>query len=165
VVGAVLSRFVGGGPLLVVSGVVLGIIGVRILAPIPPPGGPLANARRRAPVVIPVAAVIGVFTGLLANGGGFLLVPLYVVVLGLTMPESAGTSLVVIAALTVPTLLSHLLLGHIRWAVSEPFALGAVPGALLGTVVTRHVNSEKLRTAFGWLLIVFAVYFVARQLA
>jgi len=164
IVGALLSRLVGGGPLLLASGVVLGIIGLRILVPIPGTERVRGHARRRRGFVVGVAAVIGVFTGLLANGGGFLLVPLYVVVLGLTMPESAGTSLVVIAVLAVPTLASHLLLGHIRWSVAAPFALGAVPGALAGTVVTRRVRSDSLRQAFGCLLIVFAVYFVAHQL-
>ena len=104
------------------------------------------------------------FTGLLANGGGFLLVPLYVVVLGLTMPESAGTSLVVIAVLAVPTLVTHWRLGHIDWSVAGAFALGAVPRALAGTAVTPHVRSEGLRRAFGVLLIAFAVYFVTHQM-
>jgi uncharacterized membrane protein YfcA len=164
IVGALLSRAVGGGPLLVASGVVLAIIGVRILLPIPEADRVRGRARRRRGFVVPAAAVIGVFTGLLANGGGFLLVPLYVVVLGLTMPRSAGTSLVVIAVLAVPTLVTHLLLGHVRWSVAAPFALGAVPGALAGTVVTRRVSTDNLRKAFGWLLIGFSLYFLVHQL-
>ena len=60
----------------------------------------------------------------------FLLVPLFVLVLGLTMPESAATSLVVIAVLSVPTLATHWALGHIDWSVAAAFAAGAVPGAV-----------------------------------
>ena len=83
-----MSKYVGGQSLLIASGVVLGAVGVRILLPLSE--GRLAGiARRRPGVVIPIAAAIGLFTGLLANGGGFLLVPLFVMVLGLTMPESA----------------------------------------------------------------------------
>ena len=163
IVGALLSRLVGGGALLVASGVVLAIVGIRILVPIPDADRLRGHARRRPGFVVPAAAMIGVFTGLLANGGGFLLVPLYVIVLGLTMPRSAGTSLVVIAVLAVPTLVTHLVLGHVRWSVAAPFALGAVPGALIGTVVTRHASTDNLRKAFGCLLIVFAVYFTAHQ--
>jgi uncharacterized protein len=142
---------------------VLGVIGARILAPIPENERIRGLARRRRGFVIAVAALIGLFAGLLANGGGFLLVPLYVVVLGLTMPESAGTSLVVIAVLAVPTFLSHWLLGHIRWSIAGPFTLGAVPGALVGTIVTRHAQSDRLRMAFGCLLLAFAAYFVIHQ--
>jgi uncharacterized membrane protein YfcA len=163
IVGALLSRVVGGRTLLIASGVVLGIIGLRILRPIPEQERIRGRARRQRGFVIPVAALIGVLTGMLANGGGFLLVPLYVVVLGLTMPESAGTSLVVIAVLAVPTLASHWALGHIRWSVAGPFALGAVPGALAGSVLTRHIQQESLRKAFGLLLVTFAVFFVVQQ--
>ena len=74
IVGALLSKYVGGRPLLIASGVVLAAVGVRLLLPLPE--GRLAGlARRRAGVVVPAAAAIGLFTGLLANGGGFLLVP------------------------------------------------------------------------------------------
>jgi uncharacterized membrane protein YfcA len=143
---------------------VLGVIGVRVLWPVDEDERLLGRARRRREIVIPAAVVIGVFTGLLANGGGFLLVPLYVVVLGLTMPESAGTSLVVIATLSVPTLATHWGLGHIDWAVAGAFSIGAVPGTLIGTRLTGRVKSAQLRKAFGVLLLGFALYFLARQI-
>ncbi len=163
IAGALLSRVVGGGPLLTASGVVLAVVGVRMLLPADENDRIRGRARRRAGVVIPAAAAIGVFTGLLANGGGFLLVPLYVVVLGLTMPESAGTSLMVIAALAVPTFITHWLLGHIVWKVAGAFAAGAVPGTLVGTLLTRRATSGTLRRAFAVLLILFACYFVVHQ--
>jgi uncharacterized membrane protein YfcA len=72
-------------------------------------------------VVVPAAAAIGLFTGLLANGGGFLLVPLFVLVLGLTMPESAGTSLVVIAVLALPTLEVDPGVVEVQWRSSASF--------------------------------------------
>lgn len=164
VVGALLSPWVGGRLLLIASGIVLAIVGLRILARIPESKRLAGRARRRAGVVVPAAAGIGLFTGLLANGGGFLLVPLFVVVLGLTMPESAGTSLVVIAVLAVPTLVTHWALGHIDWAVAGPFAAGAVPAAPVGAWMAPRVGGDRLKTAFGVLLVAFAVYFVAHQL-
>jgi len=163
IAGALLSRAVGGKPLLFASGVVLAVVGVRMLLPGDENERIRGRGRRRAGVVIPAALAIGVFTGLLANGGGFLLVPLYVVVLGLTMPQSAGTSLVVIGALAVPTFITHWILGHIAWHAAGAFALGAVPGTLIGTLLTRRVESDRLRRAFAVLLIVFAGYFIARQ--
>ncbi|HEX2700092.1 MAG TPA: sulfite exporter TauE/SafE family protein [Acidimicrobiales bacterium] len=164
VAGALLSREVGGKALLVASGLMLAVVGFRIVLPIPSDKRLAGRARRRAAVVVPAAAAIGLFTGLLANGGGFLLVPLFVLVLGLTMPESAGTSLVVIAALSVPTLVSHWLLGHIDWSVSLPFAAGAVPGAFTGSVTVAHVAADRLRRAFGLLLMGFSAFFVVYRL-
>jgi len=162
VVGGLLSRYVGGRALLIASGVVLAVVGLRILLPIPE-GRLAGHARRRAGVVIPAAAAVGLMTGLLANGGGFLLVPLFVLVLGLTMPESAGTSLVVISVLSIPTLATHWAIGHIDWAVAGAFAAGAVPGAAIGSSLAPRVPAEAMKRGFGMLLIAFAIYFVVRE--
>ena len=163
IVGALLSRYVGGRSLLVVSGVVLALVGARILWPLPEERLAL-QTRRRLAVVVPAAAAIGLATGLLANGGGFLLVPLFVLVLGLTMPESAGTSLVVIAVLSIPTLATHWALGHINWTIAAAFALGSIPGAALGSRVAQYLPADAMKRAFGVLLIGFAIYFVGRQI-
>jgi uncharacterized membrane protein YfcA len=163
ILGALLSRYVGGRALLIASGVVLAVVGVRILWPLPETR--LAHrARRRPEVVIPAAAAIGLVTGMLANGGGFLLVPLFVLVLGLTMPESAGTSLVVIAVLSIPTFTTHWELGHIDWTIAAAFAAGSIPGALAGSLLAQRLPAEAMKRGFGMLLIAFAVYFVARQI-
>ena len=61
------------------------------------------------------SAGVGLFTGLLANGGRFLLVPMYLLIFGLQMREAAGTSFLVIAALAVPTLATRWALGHVDW--------------------------------------------------
>ncbi len=162
ILGAFLSGEVGGDGLLIASGVVLAAVGLRILMPLPEPGAQ-ALARRQPGVVIPAAAGIGFFTGLLANGGGFLLVPLFVLVLGFTMPESAGTSLAIIAVLSIPTLITHWALGHIVWAVALAFALGSIPGAAAGSRLAQHLPSEAMKKGFGILLLLFAAYFIARQ--
>ena len=163
IVGALLSRYVSGRALLVASGLVLALVGVRVLFPLPEERFALHN-RRRPSVVVPAAAAIGLVTGLLANGGGFLLVPLFVLVLGLTMPESAGTSLVVIAALSVPTLVTHWALGHIDWAVAGAFAAGSIPGAGAGSMLAQRLPTEAMKRAFGILLISFAAYFIVHVL-
>lgn len=163
VIGALGSRYVGGRALLIASGVVLAAVGGRILLPLP--ADVAAGRGRQTPgIVIPAAAGIGLFTGLLANGGGFLLVPLFVLILGLTMPESAGTSLVVIAVLSIPTLATHWALGHIDWAVAAAFAAGAIPGAAGGSRLAQHLPAEAMKRGFGILLIAFAVFFVVRQI-
>ena len=163
VIGAVASRWVGGPVLLVASGVVLLVVGLRILCP----GAPVAQevaARRRASLafVTVAASGIGFASGLLANGGGFLLVPLFLLALGLDMNEAAGTSLVVAVALTVPTLAIHTVVGDIDWLIAGLFGLGLVPGALVGSRLAPRLPTAPLRTAFGVLLLGFAVWFLAR---
>lgn len=164
VVGGLLSRVIGGHALLVASGVVLGVVGLRVLRPIGPKTAANGERRQRSiGLVVGGAAIVGFFTGLLANGGGFLLVPLYLVVLGMPMRASSGTSLIVVAALSVPTLLTHWALGNIDWAVAAAFAAGSIPAAWVGGHLARHVDGSRLRISFGLLLVVFAGYFILHQ--
>lgn len=164
VAGAIASRWVGGPVLLIASGLVLFVVGLRIVRP----GvavDPLVAARRRADTTFIVLCAIGIgfASGLLANGGGFLLVPLFLLALGLDMNEAAGTSLVVAAALTIPTLATHTLVGDIDWAIAGVFALGLIPGALVGGRLAPRLPTARLRFAFGIILLGFAVWFLIRQ--
>jgi uncharacterized membrane protein YfcA len=113
--------------------------------------------------VVPVASAgVGFMAGLLANSGGFLLVPLFLLVLGLGMRAAAGTSLVVAAALSVPTLLAHWAMGNIDWRLAAVLAVGLVPGSLLGSRLAQRVPQGGVQRAFGVVLAVFAVWFLAR---
>ncbi len=161
VVGALLSRSVGGPTLLIVSGIVLVVIGQRVIRPIDTVMRARGtNRRRNRPILVLVSAGIGLLAGLLANGGGFLLVPMYLLLFGLSMRQSAGTSLLVIAVMALPTLVAHWALGHIDWRVAGAFALGAVPASAASGRFAHRLAGPRVRTAFGWFLTVSGVAFV-----
>ena len=111
-------------------------------------------------MILGTSFAVGLLTGLLANGGGFLLVPLFVVVLGMTTARAAGTSMVAVGALTIPTLAAHLALGHIDWVVALAFAAGLVPGSIISARLAPRVPAAAARRAFGILLVVFASWFL-----
>ncbi len=163
IIGALLSQAVGGTALLVASGFVLPIVGQRIIGPISDESLRTGTARRRnRPMLVVASAGVGLFTGLLANGGGFLLVPMYLVLFGLEMTEAAGTSLLVIAVLTVPTAATHWALGHIDWNVAAALAVGSIPTSTITAAWAQKMRGSALRKAFGWFLIIsgpaFAIY-------
>jgi hypothetical protein len=165
IAGALLSHAVGGSALLVGSGVVLTVVGLRMLWPITDQALIRGTSRRKnRPLLVAAAAGVGFFTGLLANGGGFLLMPLYLLVFGLRMRQAVGTSLIVIAVLAIPTLATHWALGHIDWSLAAKFAVGAVPGAVVGSRLAHRVDGPTVRRAFGWFLVVFGVAFVVYRL-
>lgn len=163
-IGALASRLVGGDRLLILSGVLLLIIGVRMLMP-DPKGSSAVRASRRenARIVIASSFGVGLLTGLLANGGGFLLVPLFVLVLGLSSIEAAGTSMVVVGILTIPTLTTHWALGNIDWTVAGGFAAGLIPASLVGAKLAQRIPAERSRLAFGVMLIGFSIWFLIRR--
>ena len=95
---------------------------------------------------------------------GFCLVPLYLLVFGLRMRAAVGTSLIVIAALSIPTLATHWALGHIDWTVAFAFAAGLLPGSVVGGNLAHRVAGPSLRRAFGWFLIGFGAFFTIYRL-
>jgi len=160
IVGALLSRLVGGPALLVGSGMVLLAVGIRVLLPIGDAARAAGEQRRQnRALLVAAAAALGIFTGLLANGGGFLLMPLYLLVFGLRMRQAVGTSLLVIAVLSIPTLATHWALGHVDWSVALAFTLGLLPASLAGAHLSDRLAGGRQRQAFGWFLIVFGLTF------
>jgi uncharacterized membrane protein YfcA len=161
VVGALLSQRVGGASLVLVSGIVLVLVGIRVVLPIADASREAGTRRRlNRPLLVGAAAAVGLFTGLLANGGAFLLMPMYLLVFGLRMRQAVGTSLLVVAALSLPTLLTHWSLGHIDWSVSAALFAGQVPGSVVGSQLAKRITGAGVaRRAFGIFLVVFGVAF------
>ena len=161
IVGALLSDRLSGPVLFTASGVALAAVGARVMRPL---SVTPATRRNGAAVVVVGAAGVGLLTGVLANGGGFLLVPLYLLVVGLSMRSAAGTSLAVITVLSIPTLIAHWMLGHIDWQVAAAFAAGTVPAAAVGARLADRMDAHSLQCAFGVVLVIFAVAFLIRQM-
>ena len=163
--GATASSIVSGQWLLIASGLLLLAVGIPMLVPARAGSGAAGAARcDRTGMVVALAAAVGFVAGLLATGGGILLVPIFVMALGFTTARAAGTSLVVAAALTIPTLTAHWFLGNIDWSVAGAFAVGMIPASFVAARVGPKLPERITRPAFGAVLLVFAVFFVARQL-
>jgi uncharacterized membrane protein YfcA len=155
--GALCSSLVPGGLMLVLSALALLLAGVRLAwaastSATPHVGSPSATA----------GAVIGVgfAAGMLANSGGFLLIPVFVLVAGLRMRQAAATSLVVAACLALPTLATHWWLGHVDWRVAALFGLGLVPGTAIGAAASRRIPAERVQRGFGGLLVAFGAWYL-----
>ena len=135
-------------------------MGVRILVP----ARPVVARRDRAALVCVLGVLVGFAAGLLSNGGGFLLVPIFLLALGLTLPEATATSLVVVTVLTVPTVLTHALIGDIDWGVALPFMVGLVPASVAGALCAPRLPVLRLQAVFGVLLVAVGGWFLVRQL-
>jgi uncharacterized membrane protein YfcA len=166
VAGALLSGRICGGALVLASGVVLVVVGVRVVLPITEASRDAGTKRRlNRPLLVAAAAGVGLFTGLLANGGAFLLMPMYLLVFGLRMRQAVGTSLLVVASLSLPTLLTHWALGHIDWGVSAALLAGQVPGSIIGSQLAKRVTGAgAARRAFGSFLNIFGILFTCYRI-
>ncbi len=157
VVGAVATHWIGGGPLVTVTEIVLAGLGLRVLLN---PHDPHEVARELAHpevVAVAVALVVGLASGLLANSGGFLLAPLFVVALRLPIKEAFGTSLVVAGALAVPGTVVHAALGHVDWALTAAFAAGSIPLAQVGVATALRTAGHRIERVYGVAITLLAV--------
>jgi hypothetical protein len=109
-------------------------------------------------------ASVGVVTGMVGAGGGFLVVPALVVLGGLPMSLAIGTSLVVVALKSFAGLAGYL--GHV--AIDWPLALlvssAAVVGSLSGARLSARVSPAVLRQGFAWFVLVMAALILFREL-
>lgn len=126
-----------------------------------------AEARDHLPIgrVIVDGLVVGVVTGLVGAGGGFLVVPALALLGGLPMPVAVGTSLLVIALKSAAGLGGYLASVQIDWPLAGAISLAAALGALLGGPLAGRLPPERLRTIFGWFVLVMAVLIVAQEVA
>jgi uncharacterized membrane protein YfcA len=150
VVGAYATRWIGGTPLVIATEVVVAALGARFLVYPTDPHEHLAVPPRapRTRMVL-VALTVGLLSGLLANSGGFLLAPLYIVVLRRPIKVAFASSLVVAAALAIPGTIVHALLGHIDWAVVAVFGVTAIPLSYVGGRVAVRTHAPKLERLYG----------------
>src|SRR5205807_2287063 len=80
----------------------------------------------------------------------------------LGMRTASGTSMLVAASLTVPTLATHWALGHVDWAIAVTFGLGLVPGTILGSRVVHRLPTAAAQRGFGAALLVFGAWYLWR---
>lgn len=106
---------------------------------------------------------VGVLTGFLGVGGGFLVVPALVLLAGLPMHLAIGTSLLVIAINSAAGFLGHLGEGHLRISLTVAFTTMAVAGTFVGERFARRVPAQKLRQGFAYFVILVAVFLVAEN--
>ena len=107
---------------------------------------------------------IGLTTGVLGAGGGFLLIPTLVLVLGLPMKEAVGTSLLIIALNSLIGFAGDL--GHfvIDWVFLLKITLIAMSGILIGGAVALKVNPACLKKGFGWFVLVMGFFIISKEL-
>ena len=127
----------------------------------PPPAVHVEARRSTAYVVttfVLAGTAVGFMTGFFGVGGGFIIVPVLVLVLGFDMPEAVGTSLLIIAINSGVALASRLATTGVDWHVAVPFTIAALLGALVGNRVAGRLPSTHLVRSFAALLVVVALY-------
>jgi uncharacterized protein len=160
--GGRLAAFIPGNILMIAFGLMMAATAIAMLrggTQRKPFGGELPVGK-----VIVEGVVVGLVTGIVGAGGGFLVVPALVLLGGLSMETAVGTSLVVISMKSFAGLAGHL--GHVDldWKLTLGVTAAAVVGSVIGGSLAGRIPPTVLRRGFGIFIIVMAVLVIAKEL-
>jgi len=108
--------------------------------------------------------LIGLLTGLLGAGGGFLLIPVLVLILKMPMKQAVGTSLLIIALNSLIGFTGDIGHFNINWKFLLSISLVAITGIFIGGSFSKKTDPNKLKKAFGWFVLVMGVYIIFHEL-
>ena len=123
------------------------------------PASTNAPLKYNYPMILLEGAVVGLLTGLVGAGGGFLIIPALVLLARMPMKLAVGTSLFIIAAKSLIGFIGDLQGSEIiDWKLLGLFTAFAVAGIFIGIILSKKIPGEKLKKAFGWFVLVMGVY-------
>lgn len=123
----------------------------------------LEAQRFNYPLILIEGLVVGVLTGLVGAGGGFLIIPALVILSKLPMKEAIGTSLVIISAKSLIGFLGEGGDSVVDWKLLLSVSTFAILGIFIGISLSKRIDGKKLKPAFGWFVLVMGVYIIVKS--
>lgn len=123
------------------------------------------ETRYNYPLILIEGLLVGVLTGLVGAGGGFLIIPALVLLAKLPMRLAIGTSLLIIAAKSLIGFAGDLQSGGtVEWGILLSFTLASVVGIFIGNYLSRFISGDKLKTGFGYFILLMGIYILYKEL-
>jgi len=116
------------------------------------------------PMILLEGAIVGVFTGLVGAGGGFLIIPALVLFSKLPMKQAVGTSLLIIAAKSLIGFTGDLGKQTMDWTLLSSVTAFAIIGIFAGSLLSKRVSADSLKKGFGWFVLVMGFYIIIKEL-
>ena len=109
-------------------------------------------------------SVVGILTGLVGAGGGFMIIPALVNLLKTPMKVAIGTSLVIISLNSLIGFFSSVKNAEIDWKLLSTISSIAIMGIIIGAQLSKKIDGKKLKPAFGWFILVMGIYIIVKEL-
>ncbi|MFM1913323.1 MAG: hypothetical protein RIR51_1161 [Bacteroidota bacterium] len=116
------------------------------------------------PIILLEGIFVGVLTGLVGAGGGFLIIPALVILSKLPMKQAVGTSLLIIAAKSLFGFLGDVGQREIDWQLLLIVTILAIGGIFIGDKISKKVDGNKLKKGFGYFVMVMGLYILIQQI-
>lgn len=123
-----------------------------------------SSAQSNIALAVGQGTIVGILTGLVGAGGGFMIIPALVNLLKLPMKTAIGTSLVIIALNSLIGFSSSMTNVNIEWTLLLSIAAIAIAGIIIGSQLSKKIDGKKLKPAFGWFVLVMGIYIITREI-
>lgn len=116
-------------------------------------------------MIVAQGLIVGVVTGIVGAGGGFLIIPALVLLTGLTMKQAIGTSLIIIAINSLIGFVGDLtLLKEINFPFIILVSGLAIAGVFIGSYFSRFIEGRRLKSGFGWFALTMSIYIMIKEI-
>lgn len=143
--------------------IVMIIAGRAMIRPDHPNRGKAADGRPRYGALALDGLAVGLLTGTIGAGGGFLIVPMLALLAGLPIHRAVATSVLIIAVNSFVGLLGDIHHTTLNWNFLLPFTGLSIVGIVVGMYLARFVAPDKLKKGFGWFVLAVAGYMIAQE--
>ncbi|WP_299336282.1 sulfite exporter TauE/SafE family protein [uncultured Psychroserpens sp.] len=116
------------------------------------------------PLIIIEGIVVGVLTGIVGAGGGFLIIPALVLLAKLPMKKAVATSLLIIAIKSLIGFIGDVENLEIDWGFLLTFTSISIVGIFIGIYISKFIEGKKLKKGFGWFVLIMGVYIIYKEL-
>ena len=114
-------------------------------------------------IIIIEGFVVGILTGLVGAGGGFLIIPALVLFANLPMKRAVATSLMIISIKSLIGFLGDIGNIEIDWEFLLMFSILSIIGIIIGIYLSNFIDGKKIKKAFGWFVLVMAIYIIIKE--
>ncbi len=116
------------------------------------------------PLIIIEGIVVGILTGIVGAGGGFLIIPALVLLAKLPMKKAVATSLLIIAVKSLIGFIGDVQNLNIDWIFLLTFTAISILGIFIGGYLNKFIDGKKLKKGFGWLVLVMGIYIIWKEM-
>jgi uncharacterized protein len=127
-------------------------------------GDGVGEQKFNYPLILVEGAIVGILTGLVGAGGGFLIIPALVLLSKLPMKQAVGTSLLIIAAKSLIGFTGDLSHTTMDWKLLLTVTSLAIVGIFIGDKLSKKIDGDSLKKGFGWFVLVMGIYIIVQQL-
>lgn len=124
----------------------------------------IPSQNNNTPLAVAEGSVVGILTGLVGAGGGFMIIPALVNLLKTPMKTAIGTSLVIISLNSLIGFFSSMNHVKIEWNLLSTITAIAIVGIIIGSQLSKKIDGKKLKPAFGWFILVMGIYIIIKEL-